>query len=119
MNSKKRKMAFYELDQGRLALAVQKAFEEMQMTAHESGQQTEITLKIKLIPSKDRQERFGKFAYTVNTKEPPKQSIELTTELKNGFIIADGRSAVDVLQNELEFSELLTINKNKEGTNGQ
>lgn len=113
MNKLNRKMAFYEIHRGKLAVDVQKAFEEAQLSAHNMGQTAELTLKIKIEPPEDAEDRFGKVSYTVNTKLPAKKSIKLTTELHKGLIVADGESPVNVLQQELEFPAELKLNDKK------
>lgn len=110
---KKRKMAFYEIDGGLLAEQMQKAFEDAQLATTEHSLHSEVNLKIKIYPSQDG--RFGQVQYAISKKLPAQQSIKLTTELTNqGIITADGKSPVDVLQEELQFPKepnLITINK--------
>lgn len=115
MNKKNRKMAFYEIHKGRLAIDVQKAFEEIQTAAFKMGQNSELTLKIKIEPPEDADDKFGKVAYNVSTKLPSKKSIKFTTELMDGLIVADGDSQIDVLQNELDFPEPMKLAKKSNG----
>jgi len=114
----KRKMAFYEINKGQLAEEMQRAFENCQKVTHENGLPTELSLRIKILPSTDKDERFGGIQYSVSQKYSPKTSKKFTTELSNnGLIIAEGNSPIDVLQEELEFNEtkILTINGEKDG----
>jgi len=118
MNKKNRKMAFYEIHKGRLAIDVQKAFEEAQRAAFDMGQGAEVTLKIKIDSPEDKEDKYGKVSYNVSTKLPSKKSIKLTTELQDGLIVADGETRVDVLQNELEFPAVLEM-KDAKKSNGE
>lgn len=115
MNKLNRKMAFYEVHRGRLAIETQKAFEEIQRSAFRSGQASELTLKIKIDPPEDRDDKFGKVSYNITLKHPTQKSIKLTTELRDGLIIADGDSEINVLQNELNFPEKLKLEKKSNG----
>jgi len=111
MNQLNRKMAFYEIHKGRLAIDTQKRFEEIQKIAFSTGQKTSLTLKIMIEPPEDAEDKFGKVSYDISTKIPAKKSIKLTTELRDGFIVADGETPVDVLQTELEFPPKLEMKK--------
>lgn len=101
----KRKMAFFEINKGRLAEEMQRAFENCQAVTHDIGLPTEVTLKINIIPAA-KNDKFGQVSYSIAEKHPPKKSIKFTTELTgDGIIIADGKSAVEILQEELQFEE--------------
>lgn len=113
--NKKRKMAFYEIESGRMATQMQQVFEDAQVATHDHGLASEVNLKIKIFPSTDG--RFGQIQYSISKKLPTQQSIKLTTELTaGGLVISDGKSAIDILQEELEFPQepkILTINGGK------
>lgn len=106
-----RKMAFYELRRGKLALDVQRQFEIAQLKAVEVGRKTSVTLKIEVFPPENKDERFCRLSYKVDTKLPPRESSKFSAELKNGLIVADGNDPIDVIQEELEFPEQANITK--------
>lgn len=111
----KRKMAFYEINQGLLAEEMQRSFENAQLISYKSNCPTEVVLKIKIYPAEDR--KFGKIQYAISEKLPAKSSIKLTTEITaDGIIISDGKNELDILQEELQFLDdekihKITINK--------
>ena len=118
MKNEKRKMAFYEIQKGKLALDFQKAFEEAQTQAFIHNSPSSITLKIAVFPPPDRTGRFGQVQYAVSKSLPSVKSMKLTTQLTNeGLITEDGASQIDILQEELEFEETVEpqiVNFNKE-----
>jgi hypothetical protein len=106
----KRKMAFFEINNGKLAIEMQEAFERASKIAQEENLSAEVTLKIKIFPSADG--KFGKVTYQVQKKDPVRSSIELTTQITpDGIITADGSSKIDVLQEDLEFPEEPVLHK--------
>lgn len=113
----KRKMAFYEIQKGKLALDMQSAFEEAQKQAFIHQSPAKVTLSIAVFPPANRNENFGQVQYAVSKSLPSTKSMKLTTILStDGLITDDGTSVTDVLQEELEFDEP-TILKLKEGNN--
>lgn len=105
MNSK-RKMAFYEIHKGKLALDTQSAFEEAQQQAFIHNSPAKITLEINVFPPPDRNNNFGGIQYTVRKSLPSQKSMKLTTQLTtDGIITQDGDSKIAVLQEELQFDE--------------
>ena len=109
--NQKRKMAFYEIQKGELALDVQAAFETAQKQSYIHNSASKITLEIIVFPPPDRQSNFGQIQYAIRETLPSTRSMKLTTQLNNeGIITADGTNAISVLQEELQFDEPQIIN---------
>jgi hypothetical protein len=100
----KRKMAFYEVHKGKLALDTQSAFEEAQQQAFIHNSPAKVILEINVYPPADRNNNFGGIQYAVRKSLPSTKSMKLTTQLTNeGIITQDGDSKIAVLQEELQF----------------
>lgn len=104
--NQKRKMAFYEIQKGKLALDMQTAFEEAQKQAFVHQSPAKVNLTIAVYPPANRNENFGQVQYAISKSLPSTKSMKLTTILSaDGVITDDGTSITDVLQEELEFDE--------------
>lgn len=107
MNQKPRKMGFWELREGKFAIDVQSAFEEIQKVCFDKNKKTEMAITIICHPPEEKEGKYGKMAYTVKKKLPSVESIKFHTELnRDGLVIADGKSPIDVIQEELIFKEI-------------
>lgn len=114
-----RKMAFYELDKGRLALEMQREFEEISRICLEKGKKTEAVLTITCLPPEGKDLQFAKVTYKITKKVPAKESVKFFVEInKDGVVVADGNSPLETIQEELEFpAQAKVINLNKQGDN--
>ncbi len=107
---KLKKLAFYEIDRGRMAIRFQKSFEEIQKKVAERGEKAELCLKIIIHPSADNE--FGSLSYDITQKTPKQTSIKLTTSLnKDGLIVSDGKEIINTLELELFPENPLNIIK--------
>lgn len=112
--SEKRKMAFYELQKGKLALEMQTAFEDAQKQTMIYSDVSKVTLELIVYPPENRQENYGRIQYKIKKSLPALKSKKMTTELSSlGLIVSDGTSVDDILQEELDFKEA-TIHNLKE-----
>lgn len=110
--STKRKMAFTEIDKGKLELKTQRAFEDIQMAVEDMGGKGSVVLEITVFPQKG--DGYGETEYSIKKRLPAEKSHRLTTELTpDGIITADGDSRISLLQEELDFKEETTIHKIK------
>lgn len=115
MPEKIKKLAFWELDSGRLGLKMQSEFEQAQITARDRGVPVKVNLQIVCMPPDVEDPRFGGIVYKISSKEPNKESKVITTELQDGIIINEGEDVGSILQTSLEFSDALKFKK--DGTN--
>jgi hypothetical protein len=81
-----------------------------------TNQPISVIARITVKPPQPEDERFGQVAYTVACQRPARKSIDFTTELRNGIIVADGMNQDDLLQEELNlgFPDITKDNENKE-----
>jgi hypothetical protein len=98
-----RKLAFFEIGQGKLASETQALFEQAQIEAKERKAVSTVILKIFVGPPENQDERFGKAAYSTELRVPPHKSMVYTTELRDGVIINSGDSEIDLMQTKLEL----------------
>jgi len=106
----KRKLAFYEIGNGKFAQWMQEAFEDSQKQAFDRGKECKVTATITVSPPNRDQDRFGQVMFNVKISTPPRQSIKVPVEVdSSGTIISDSISVVDGLlqldmfKNEFEF----------------
>ncbi len=86
---KPRRMAFHEINRGKLGEEVQKLFEDAQDISAEREVKTEVTLKITVFPPDPKEEHLGSVAFKCFLKQPPIESRKFETLLKDGRIIKD------------------------------
>jgi hypothetical protein len=116
MSEKIKKLAFWELDNGRCGLKAQAEFEQAQITARDRGVPVTVTLQITVMPPDVEDSRYGGVIYKVHSHSPIKPSKLITTELREGIIINDGEDLVALLQTSLDLPEI-TITNFKKGEN--
>ena len=108
MHSKdvKQKMAFYEINDGALAVQMQAAFEDAQKQAREHNEPAKINLELVIAPP-DKTGKYGALQYRIKKTVPGYKSMNLTTQLSpsTGLILNDGTSIADVMQESLQFKE--------------
>ncbi len=106
MSETKTKLAFYDINDGDLAIQMQLAFEEAQEQAKLHNEPAKVKLEI-LVGAPDKTGKFGIVQFKIGKSFPVYKSVARTTELsKEGKIINDGESIVDVLQESLQFKDL-------------
>jgi hypothetical protein len=98
-----KKLAFYEIGEGKLASEVQALFEQAQIEAAERKGIATVVLKIFVGAPEQSDPRFGKVAYSTALNVPAHKSMVYTTELRDGVVIRTGDSIIDVLQERLEL----------------
>lgn len=109
---KPKRMAFYELGKGRLAQLAQAEFERAQVISAKTGAPVKITTTIVVYPKEGSDEHFGGVAFEVKITLPATKSMKYTTELSDdGYIISEGTDVDDLLQESLEFPEIVSVNK--------
>jgi hypothetical protein len=97
------KMPFWEIGKGRFGREVQARFEQAQIDAAECNAIIKVVATIIVKPPETSDKRYGRVAYTTNTIAPPKKSMEYTTELVDGVIVADAEDMADLLQLKLDL----------------
>jgi hypothetical protein len=111
----KEKMAFYNIQDGNLAVQMQQAFEEAQEQSKLHNEPTKVKLEIAIAPP-DKSGRFGQVQFKIAKSFPTYKSIPMTTQLnKSGVIINDGTSIADVMQESLKFKEPVALHKIEKG----
>lgn len=108
MQEEKRKLAFWELDRGRFAEAIQAAFEQAQKESFELGVSAKVSITISLAAPDPNDLQFGDLAWSVTQTRGSRstskaQSIE-RDEL--GRVIAAGENPAAILQIPLELPGL-------------
>lgn len=113
MAGKRQKMAFYEIGKGRYAQWMQEEFERAQSVCEKTGSAVKITSTIEVLPSDTNEAAFGSIAFNVKVSLPARKSMKYTTEIENGFIVSDGESTIDVLQEKLDlgFPSVVKFNR--------
>lgn len=102
----KTKMAFYDIQEGNLAIQTQEAFEDAQKQAQQYGEPAKVKLEIIVHPP-EKTGKFGQVQFKVSKSFPAYKSIPITTQLNqsNGLIISDGDSIADIMQESLKFKD--------------
>lgn len=100
-----RKMAFYEVGKGRLAMDAQSEFERMIRECQEKSVGGTMTIKIKVSPPNPREPDFGEISYSVGVSMGSLNSQSFTTLIKEGAIVADGNDPADTVQLDLDLPQ--------------
>jgi hypothetical protein len=101
----RRKMAFTEIGGGKLAAEVQCLFEQAQVDAMKRNAKVRVNLTIIVGPPETEDRNFGHVSFRTSTVVPPRESMQYTTELSEGVIVASGESEADLLQLKLDLPE--------------
>lgn len=109
MSERKRKLLFYEIGKGEVALEAQLEFERLQNMVAALGKKATMTIKITVHPSGfedvELDKRFGKVSAEVIPAKISHTTEVFTTEKgEDGVACCDGKSIDDVLQ-EVLFPE--------------
>ena len=105
-----KKMPFYEIGKGRYAMLMQEEFERAQQIAFRNNAEVKVTSVIKIIPPEEG-EAYGQIEFQVKLGIPARKSLAYTTEIKNGMIVSEGDDINDIMQEELKFPDLVTLNQ--------
>lgn len=97
------KMPFWEIGKGRFGREVQALFEQAQIDAAERNAEIKVVATIIVKPPETTDRRYGRVSYRTTTVAPPKKSMEYTTELVDGVIVADAEDMADLLQLKLNL----------------
>lgn len=104
--SDKKKMAFYQLQKGKLAIDFQAAFEDAQKQTMLYGDVSKVSLEITVHPPESRNDKYGSVMYKIKKSLPAVKSMKMTTELSPlGYIINEGRDVDDIIQLDLDLKE--------------
>lgn len=99
---KLQRLPWFELDNGKYAGWMQKAFEEAQRIAAERGVAVELVSKIKVKPPERDDPSYSEGEYSVSLKLPARQSKYLA-ELHEGQIVRTGANVVELMQEQLDL----------------
>jgi hypothetical protein len=100
-----RKMAFYELHEGRLGVQFQDEFEKAQQVCFEKNAAVKVSLTVTVFPPEKGNDGYGKVQYQIARTDPKAESPELFTRLNGCFITSDNRDIALVDQTKLEFPQ--------------
>lgn len=106
-----RKMAFYEVGKGRLAMDAQTEFERMIKECQEKNVGATLTIKIKVDPPNPREPDFGQLNYSVGVAMGALNSQKFTTLIKEGNIVADGDDPTETVKLDLELPKPTTAER--------
>lgn len=105
MSEKARKLLFYEIGKGLLALEAQAEFERVQRLVNTLEKKASFSIKITVYPSDfndvELNQRFGKVNGEIIPARVSRVTEKFTTELKDGVAVCDGKNIADVLQETL------------------
>lgn len=97
------KLAWYQLDRGKMDRKVQDKFERAQRLADETGQKVTLTLKLVISPPKDPKEpEYQPVAYSIAMPEPAYKSGDVTLVRQNNIAVADAEIQPNQEHLELE-----------------
>jgi len=102
----KRKLAFFEVDRGRLGECLQEDFEEAQKIAAERGVEVKINAQITVFPPDQKDPMYGSVQYKHSISQPAFLSRKYDTVLNNdGMIISDAEQPLEQLDLDLEIKK--------------
>ena len=99
-----RKLAFFEVDRGRLGVVIQEDFEKAQAIARERGVEVKIKVEMIVFPPDQKDPTYGSVSYNHQIIEPKHLSRRLEMCLNiDGIIVSDAAEPPEQLNLDLSL----------------